>query len=281
MPRYTDNDIKSALGVNLQEYAVAMGFELKKSDGLSKKIEGYGGLFVFEKGFCHFSEDKKGNAINFAREYLGLGFQDAVQSLLDFRGIPREEEFKPPTYNRNNSYQKAPTQRKKQEQYQRKEQKLPDFKENLQQNYRDVPPDDFYGQPPPDDFYGQPPPDDFYGQPPPDDFYGEPPPDDFHGQPPPDLQENQMNINEKVVFEVPSMSEHDSFQQKAPPQTHAPPKKEMQEPKEPMVLPTLSDDRKFKKSFDYLTNERCLDKEIVDNLMKSGQIFEASTQFKG
>lgn len=351
MPRYTDNDIKSATNVNLQEYAQAMGFELKKADSKSKKIEGYGGLYVFEKGFQHFSEDKKGNAIHFAREYLGMGFQDAVQSLLDFQNIQRELENHRPSYNQNNFYQKQPSKPKIQgqsRQYQQapqqayQQQAPPQTYEQVPhqpqqappQTFQEKPPDDFYGQPHPEEYWGEPPPEEYWGEPPPEEFWGEPPPQEFQGMPPESYEQEipppetfnapppiqpihqpipqataQQSVattpkqEEELVFEVPSMEEHESFQSvnyahtyqevqaekqptQVPQQTHAPVNKQWQQasqeevPKEPMVLPSRSSDKSAYKSFLYLTEERCIDKDIVNNMMKQGKIFEASTQFK-
>ncbi len=400
MPRYTENDIQSACNANLQEYLMAHGYELKKADGKSKKLEGYGGLFIFEKGFFHFSEENKGNQIHFLRQYMDMGFQDAVQSLLDFQGIRREEELNPPTYSRKNTYQKPRPQPKPQQ--------APQPQYQQPQAQREVPPPtaepygmpqptaepygmppptvepygmppptaEPYGMPPPTaEPYGMPPPTaEPYGMPPPTaEPYGmpppmaepfempPPPPDDFHlppeafGMPPDDyglppepygiLQENHnlppvsqeipqgtpivppevqpirasdliaeprhpdsyvlhpeegysVTPQEEVEFQVPSMAEHNSNQQKqreyqqAPQQNHAPqqeyqratpiqPRAKVEEPpKEPMVLPPRSTDKNAYKSFLYLTQDRALDKDIVNDLLKQGKIFEATTQYQ-
>ncbi len=271
MPRYTDNDIQSACNVNLQEYLMAQGCELKKVDGKSKKLEGHGGLYIFEKGFYHFSEENKGNAIHFLRQYMDMDFQDAVQSLLDFQGIRREEELNPPNYQRNNSYQKK-TSYKKPLPKPKPEQAAPQPQQPQAQ--REMPPEP-YGIPPPPDNYDFPP--EAFGIPP-DDY--DLPPEPF-GTPP---------ENGEVEFEVPSMSEHDSFQeQQAPQQNHPPPQerkpriqpraKKEESPKIPMELPPRSSDKNAYKSFLYLTQDRALDKDIVNDLMKQGKIFEATTQY--
>lgn len=313
MPRYTDNDIKSATGVNLQEFLQAQGYELKKADGKSKKLEGYGGLYIFEKGFHHFSEDAKGNAIHFCRQYMDMGFQDAVQALLDFQGIRREEELNPPTYQKKTSYQKPTYKAKPKTPFQPKEfqapqetkwENPPQFENQQKEEFRPPPVAEAYGMPPddydlPPEAFGMPPndydlPPEAFGMPP--DDYGLPPeaydmpPDDYGF--PPEAHLNQQGGNsfspqsqEEVVFQVPSMAEHDSFQRqetRPPPLEYGrtAPIKPKEESIEPMVLPPKSDDKSGYKSFCYLTQERALDKDIVNNLMKQGQIFEATTQFK-
>lgn len=336
MPRYTDTDIQSALRANLQEFLQSRGYQLKKSDSKSMKLEGHGGLYIFEKGFCHFSEDSKGNSINFLREYMDMGFQDAVQSLLDFQGIRREEELNPPTYQRNNSYQKPKQNYKPPPQVpppqQAPPQQAPPPKEwngNVLPLLHNLSKEEFeqFGQLPQETRWEEPPPpDDFYGQPPPDDFYGEPPPDDFYGQqfepeippdtqiPSPISQGNPLplqNTEEAVNYELPPQSEYEGAwgsnlaedyrqyqaQQQQPAPVQPPPQPtttqqnqplpklqskriEEEQPKVPMVLPPKSEDKSGYKSFLYLTQDRALDKEIVNDLMKQGLIFEATTQFQ-
>ncbi len=349
MPRYTDNDIRAATDVNLQEYLMSQGYELKKSDRKAMKLEGYGGLFIFEKGYHHFSDESstgKGNAIHFCRNYLDMGFQDAVQALLDFQGIRREEELNPPTrtnsYQKKSSYQK-PVQKKTQhsqngqwentqkpyspQENQVKEQFYSPPREEYSNNsheHSNIRPENFdipletFNIPP--EGYGM---SDDYSSIPPEGYgmqedYSHIPPEgygmqeDYSHIPPEgyEMSENHLNIpqettqkehggnnsfssqsQEEVVFVVPSMKEHDSYQQEK--QLTRPPPQEFQKkaplkpnpkveeaPKEPMVLPPRSDDKSGYKSFLYLTQDRALDKDIVNDLMKQGKIFEATTQYQ-
>lgn len=300
MPRYTDNDIKAATSVNLQQYLMAQGHELKKSDSKSMKLEGHGGLYIFEKGFHHFSDDSdrgKGNAIHFCRYYLDMGFQDAVQSLLDFQGIRREEELNPPTYQRKTSYQKPMPKPKPKTPLQSAEFQVPQGNQQREE-FRPPPMAEPYGMPPPPDDFDLPP--EAFGMPP--DDYDSPP--EAYDMPPvdydlsTDVYLNQQGGNSfspqnqgEVEFQLPAMAEHDSFQQQAPQQNHPPPQEYQRKPpiqpqpkeevpKEPMILPPRSDDKSGYKSFCYLTQERALDKDIVNDLMKQGKIFEATTQYQ-
>ncbi len=275
MPKYSKEDIAQATDVNLQDYARHMGFELKKADQKSMKIEGHGGLYVFEKGFHHFSAVKKGNAIHFAREYLGMGFQEAVKSLHDFKGYVPEMEHT--SFPQKTSYQK-PVSRPN-----------PPPKQQQEAHHQQAPPPEQYQrQPVQPEFVAPPPPMDYDMPPPPMDFdlppeaFGEPPPPEFYEEqvraaivePKTDYSYTPPPFPDGVELELPPMSEHDSFEKKQPAPTFE------KEERGEMQLPPKSNDPHGYKSFLYLTKERGLDKDIVNSLMKQGDIFEATTQFK-
>lgn len=105
--RVTDEQKERAAFVNLPQFLMAHGFDLKKvgkeyvwkdHDSLHIKDNGPG-----ERGaWFRFSEDKGGDNIGFLREYMGMSFVDAVEALtgehIDRTYIPsRTYEQKPKT----------------------------------------------------------------------------------------------------------------------------------------------------------------------------------------
>lgn len=82
---FTEEEMQKIFDTNLIQYAISQGFEAKKADRKSYHIKGYGGLYLFEKGYKHFSRGESGNIIDFAREYQGLSFIDAVERILGTR----------------------------------------------------------------------------------------------------------------------------------------------------------------------------------------------------
>ncbi len=92
MALYTKEQIKQANEVNLIEFSRSHGFTLSKSDNKAWKVENFGGLFVFQGGFYHHTEEKKGNPIKFVQEYMGLTFPQAVELLIGARGTLHQQE---------------------------------------------------------------------------------------------------------------------------------------------------------------------------------------------
>ena len=84
---FTEEQMKQVFETSLVDFAKNNGFNLKESDRKTFKVENMGGLFIFKdgKGFYHFTTGKKGNIIDFAKEYLGLDFKQAVESILGIR----------------------------------------------------------------------------------------------------------------------------------------------------------------------------------------------------
>lgn len=84
--RITDEQKERAAFVNLPQFLMAHGFDLKKvgkeyvwkdHDSLHIKDNGPG-----ERGaWFRFSEDKGGDNIGFLREYMEMSFVDAVEAL--------------------------------------------------------------------------------------------------------------------------------------------------------------------------------------------------------
>ncbi|WP_317368938.1 DUF3991 and TOPRIM domain-containing protein [uncultured Tyzzerella sp.] len=84
---FTEEQMRQIFETSLVDYAIRNGFRLKNSDSRTFKVEKMGGLFIFKngKGFYHFTTNKKGNILDFAKEYLGLDFKQAVESILGIR----------------------------------------------------------------------------------------------------------------------------------------------------------------------------------------------------
>ncbi len=105
--RVTDEQKERAAYVNLPQFLIAHGFDLKKvgkeyvwkdHDSLHIKDNGPG-----ERGaWFRFSEDKGGDNIGFLREYMGMSFVDAVEALTG-EHIDR-------TYTPSRTYQPKPVQ---------------------------------------------------------------------------------------------------------------------------------------------------------------------------
>ena len=84
---FTEEQIKEVFNTSLVDFAIRNGFKLKESDRKTFKVENMGGLFIFKngKGFYHFTTGIKGNILDFAKEYLGLDFKQAVESILGIK----------------------------------------------------------------------------------------------------------------------------------------------------------------------------------------------------
>ena len=102
---FTEEEMRQVFNTSLVDFAKNNGFHLKESDRKTFKVENMGGLFIFKdgKGFYQFTTGKKGNIVDFAKEYLGLTFKQAVENILGIRAygnigsfyIPKEQPKKP------------------------------------------------------------------------------------------------------------------------------------------------------------------------------------------
>jgi len=96
---FTEEQMKQVFETNLIDFAVNHGFEIEKGDSSTVHVKHSGGLFLFKhgRGFVHFSNDKSGNIIEFAKEYLGAsGFVEAVEMILNCRAYEMTEHYVPP-----------------------------------------------------------------------------------------------------------------------------------------------------------------------------------------
>ncbi|MFI3238752.1 MAG: DUF3991 and TOPRIM domain-containing protein [Lachnospiraceae bacterium] len=85
---FTEEQMKQVFETNLIDFAVQNGFVIdinsKRNDRNAVHVKGYGGLFLFRhgRGYTCRSTDSKGNILDFAKEYLGLDFKAAVETIL-------------------------------------------------------------------------------------------------------------------------------------------------------------------------------------------------------
>ena len=97
---FTEEEIKQVFATNLIEYAVSEGFEVEKADRKTYHVKGNSGLYLFPKGYHHFSRGESGNIIDFAREYQGLSFVTAVETILGTRAYANTLPPLPPVQKR-------------------------------------------------------------------------------------------------------------------------------------------------------------------------------------
>lgn len=92
---FTEDELKQVFDTNLIEYALSQGFDLKKADRHSFQVRKSGGLTLFNNGYFHFSNKEKGNIIDFAKNYQGLSFINAVENILGIRAYTNTIPFEP------------------------------------------------------------------------------------------------------------------------------------------------------------------------------------------
>ena len=80
---FTNEEMSRVFDTNLIEYAKSQGFDIVKADRKSYRVKDYGGLFLFPKGYHHFSETDSGNIVGFAKKYQGFTFIEAVEHILN------------------------------------------------------------------------------------------------------------------------------------------------------------------------------------------------------
>ena len=80
---FTNEEMSRVFDTNLIEYAKSQGFDSVKADRKSYRVKDYGGLFLFPKGYHHFSETDSGNIVGFAKKYQGFTFIEAVEHILN------------------------------------------------------------------------------------------------------------------------------------------------------------------------------------------------------
>ncbi len=95
---FTNEEMSRVFDTNLIEYAKSQGFNVVKADRKSYRVKDYGGLFLFPKGYHHFSETDSGNIVGFAKKYQGFTFIEAVEHILNSKAyantMPIMEEVK-------------------------------------------------------------------------------------------------------------------------------------------------------------------------------------------
>lgn len=98
---FTEEQMQQVFGTNLIDFAVGNGFVIdeKESDRSAVKIKGQNGLFLFKhgRGFKCFSSDKRGNIIDFVKEYFGLNFINSVEMILGTKAYELTNHIVTPT----------------------------------------------------------------------------------------------------------------------------------------------------------------------------------------
>ena len=97
---FTEEEMSRVFDTNLIEYAMSQGFEVKKADRKTYHVKSCGSLYLFPKGYHHFSSAESGNILDFAKNYQGLSFTEAVEQILGIRAYTNTIPQLPPTENR-------------------------------------------------------------------------------------------------------------------------------------------------------------------------------------
>lgn len=92
---FTPEEMRQVFDTSIIYFARQHGFEVEKGDRYAMHVKGHGGLYLFNhgRGFHCFSTGKSGNIIQFAQEYFGLDFINAVEMILGckaYEHLPRE-----------------------------------------------------------------------------------------------------------------------------------------------------------------------------------------------
>ena len=87
MRAFTHEEYEQVFNTNLIEYAKSQGYEVTKADRKSFRIKGYGGLYLFNYAYHHFSTCESGGIIDFAMKFQGLSKEEAIENILSSQGI--------------------------------------------------------------------------------------------------------------------------------------------------------------------------------------------------
>lgn len=81
---FTEEQMQQIYNTNIIDFAVNNGFEIEKSDKATVHVKNSGGLYLFKhgRGYYSFTEEKGGNIVDFAMNYLGLEKLDAMERIL-------------------------------------------------------------------------------------------------------------------------------------------------------------------------------------------------------
>lgn len=95
---FTEEQMKQVFDTNLIDFAVQHGFEIEKGDRHSVHVKNSGGLYLFNhgRGYYCFTTEKKGNIIDFVKDYFGQDFKGAVEMILGCRAYEMTEHSIPP-----------------------------------------------------------------------------------------------------------------------------------------------------------------------------------------
>lgn len=92
---FTEAQMKQVFSTNMIDFAVSNGFDIEKGDRYSVHVKHSGGLYFFNhgRGYYCFSTQKKGNIVDFVKDYYGLDFVSAVEMILGTKAYEQTKHY--------------------------------------------------------------------------------------------------------------------------------------------------------------------------------------------
>lgn len=102
---FTEEQMKQVFGTNMIDFAVQHGFQIEKGDRHSVHVKDSGGLYLFNhgRGYYCYTTERKGNIIDFVKDYFGQDFKGAVELILGCRAYELTEHYIPPSEKKSKS----------------------------------------------------------------------------------------------------------------------------------------------------------------------------------
>ena len=96
---FTEEQMKQVFDTNMIDFAVQHGFQIEKGDRHSVHVKNSGGLYLFNhgRGYYCYTTERKGNIIDFVKDYFGQDFKGAVEMILGCRAYEQTEHYIPPS----------------------------------------------------------------------------------------------------------------------------------------------------------------------------------------
>jgi len=91
--------MKQVFDTNMIDFAVQHGFQIEKGDRHSVHVKNSGGLYLFNhgRGYYCYTTERKGNIIDFVKDYFGQDFKGAIELILGCRAYELTEHYIPPS----------------------------------------------------------------------------------------------------------------------------------------------------------------------------------------
>lgn len=96
---FTEEQMKQVFDTNMIDFAVQHGFQIEKGDRHSVHVKNSGGLYLFNhgRGYYCYTTERKGNIIDFVKDYFGQDFKGAIELILGCRAYELTEHYIPPS----------------------------------------------------------------------------------------------------------------------------------------------------------------------------------------
>lgn len=97
---FTEEQMKQVFDTNIIDFAVANGFQIEKGDRHTVHVKNSGGLYFFNhgRGYYYFSNEKKGNIVDFVMEYFGKSTKtEAIEMILNCEAYEQTAHIVSPT----------------------------------------------------------------------------------------------------------------------------------------------------------------------------------------